>query len=592
MTYTVGSPADPSASFLEKNNDSLQESLQDTVLLSSNRFLNNVGGMEIGMAVGEAGTPGYVPKFTKSGVAIDEVDEDDDSMHEPPSSHGDRLSTNARSDGRTLMASAHTVSSNFMRQVDDLMKVLHETEPHYIKCMKPNANKVQQVYNGPLMLQQLTYSGVLEVVRIRREGYPWNASFFSFYETFDLLSAIKQLREGWPSPTKLKEMSEEVARDYCIKLLTDHMPSDGTDNANLYAMGTTRVYLKEDGFTRLQMRVASILEKVSTIIQKNVRRILLVKWYRGMKKWAMLHQRLARGKVKRRWFKVALKEKKDEEERKAAEEARLAAIAKAEEEERLRQEAIAKAKKEAEVAELARLQAEAEAARLAEEARIKAEEEEKERQRLAAIAAEEERLRLIEEEKQRITQYHEACLHGDLETVKNMTEEYPTYTKKLRPDKPNKQRLPFASACCSAILPLVQFFNPSPKDVFIEDSDGCNAFLQVCEGPLLDKGDSLSATCQILPTLQYIVRAASDTYPLEEAFEVLSVHSKRDGKSSDSRHKQQVKKNCGPTGAIMKEGYLSKKHESLWSVRDAQKSNAWVKKVGAPNRRGHLLFSR
>ncbi len=256
VTYTVGSAEDHSASFLEKNNDSLQESLQETVVLSSNVFLNNVGGLEIGFNMGEVGSPGYVPKFTKSGMAIEEdegVDEDSE-LAERPSSGGDRVSISNRPASRHLMASAHTVSSTFIRQVDDLMKVLRETEPHYIKCMKPNGQKTQQMYNGPLMLEQLTYSGVLEVVRIRREGYPWNARFAIFYANFDLLSTVKQLRDGWPTSAELSKEDEETARDYCVKLLAEYMPTQGNDNADLYALGTTRVYLKEEGFNVLQIR--------------------------------------------------------------------------------------------------------------------------------------------------------------------------------------------------------------------------------------------------------------------------------------------------------------------------------------------------
>ena len=168
--------------------------------------------------------------------------------------------------------------------------------------------------------------------------------FATFYQTFDLLSVFKQLREGWPTAMKLKkEMSEETARAYCVKILEEYMP--GEENADMYAMGTTRVYLKEEGFNKLQLKITSILDRVTTVVQNHMRRYLQQKWYKGMKRWAILHQRLARGKVKRSWFKVALKEKKDEEVRIAEEEARLAAIAKAEEEERLRQEAIAKASK-------------------------------------------------------------------------------------------------------------------------------------------------------------------------------------------------------------------------------------------------------
>ncbi|CAN0399526.1 unnamed protein product, partial [Hapterophycus canaliculatus] len=58
------------------------------------------------------------------------------------------------------------------RQLDSLVAQLGLTEPHYVKCIKPNSAKAPGGWSCPLVMEQLRYSGVLEVVRIRREAYP------------------------------------------------------------------------------------------------------------------------------------------------------------------------------------------------------------------------------------------------------------------------------------------------------------------------------------------------------------------------------------------------------------------------------------
>lgn len=40
---------------------------------------------------------------------------------------------------------------------------LGQTEPHYIKCIKPNSAKAPGGWSSPLVIDQLRYSGVLEV---------------------------------------------------------------------------------------------------------------------------------------------------------------------------------------------------------------------------------------------------------------------------------------------------------------------------------------------------------------------------------------------------------------------------------------------
>ena len=49
------------------------------------------------------------------------------------------------------------------RQLDSLVTQLGLTEPHYIKCIKPNSAKSPGGWSSPLVIEQLRYSGVLEV---------------------------------------------------------------------------------------------------------------------------------------------------------------------------------------------------------------------------------------------------------------------------------------------------------------------------------------------------------------------------------------------------------------------------------------------
>ena len=43
-----------------------------------------------------------------------------------------------------------------------LVQKLNEADPHFIRCVKPNPEKVPDKFASPLALEQLTCSGVFE----------------------------------------------------------------------------------------------------------------------------------------------------------------------------------------------------------------------------------------------------------------------------------------------------------------------------------------------------------------------------------------------------------------------------------------------
>jgi myosin heavy subunit len=60
-------------------------------------------------------------------------------------------------------ATSSTIVSRFSKQLNDLMVLLGMSEPHFVKCIKPNNSKKPTELDIELTLRQLRYSGVLEV---------------------------------------------------------------------------------------------------------------------------------------------------------------------------------------------------------------------------------------------------------------------------------------------------------------------------------------------------------------------------------------------------------------------------------------------
>ena len=50
------------------------------------------------------------------------------------------------------------------------MRTLEATRPHYITCLKPNPTQQCGVFDRNYVLQQLRYSGAVEVLRLKQQG--------------------------------------------------------------------------------------------------------------------------------------------------------------------------------------------------------------------------------------------------------------------------------------------------------------------------------------------------------------------------------------------------------------------------------------
>lgn len=105
------------------------------------------------------------------------------------------LTAGSSSGGSTRRSSIRGVSvaTQFKLSLQSLVDDLEQTQPHYIRCIKPNPKKAPNALAAGEVLKQLRYSGMMEAIRIRREGYALRETHSSFYNRFSVLLTQEEL---------------------------------------------------------------------------------------------------------------------------------------------------------------------------------------------------------------------------------------------------------------------------------------------------------------------------------------------------------------------------------------------------------------
>ena len=105
-----------------------------------------------------------------------------------------------------ILRSAETAKSNesvtgiFKRQLNELLEMINQTKPSWIRCIKPHPVKRPKLFDPVTSMAQLCSSGVLETVRVRKSGYPVRLPHALFVNRFRILLP-KELRQQWKAET-------------------------------------------------------------------------------------------------------------------------------------------------------------------------------------------------------------------------------------------------------------------------------------------------------------------------------------------------------------------------------------------------------
>jgi myosin heavy subunit len=111
-----------------------------------------------------------------------------------------------------------TLGQNFKKQLASLMDTLMATQPHFVRCIKPNDAQVPDMFEANKIVEQLRCTGLLSVCKIRQIGYPVRMPVDEFMVKFAGLglsggSDIKTLIEDLTSQGILQEGSWALGKD-------------------------------------------------------------------------------------------------------------------------------------------------------------------------------------------------------------------------------------------------------------------------------------------------------------------------------------------------------------------------------------------
>ncbi|XP_071108361.1 myosin heavy chain, non-muscle-like isoform X3 [Haliotis cracherodii] len=89
---------------------------------------------------------------------------------------------------RTRKGMFRTVGQLYKEQLAKLMATLRNTNPNFVRCIIPNHEKKAGKIDSPLVLEQLRCNGVLEGIRICRQGFPNRILFQEFRQRYEILT--------------------------------------------------------------------------------------------------------------------------------------------------------------------------------------------------------------------------------------------------------------------------------------------------------------------------------------------------------------------------------------------------------------------
>lgn len=168
-----------------------------------------------------------------------------------------------------------SIGARFKLQLQSLLETLSATEPHYIRCVKPNNLLKPAIFENQNALQQLRCGGVMEAIRISSAGYPTRKPFYEFIDRFGILA-----------PEVLDGSCDEVA---ACKRLFEKVGVEG------YQIGKTKVFLRAGQMADLDARRSEVLGRSASIIQRKVRSYLARRSFILLRLSAIQIQSLCRG---------------------------------------------------------------------------------------------------------------------------------------------------------------------------------------------------------------------------------------------------------------------------------------------------------
>uniref|UniRef100_A0A671R4A9 Myosin, heavy chain 11a, smooth muscle n=1 Tax=Sinocyclocheilus anshuiensis TaxID=1608454 RepID=A0A671R4A9_9TELE len=136
---------------------------------------------------------------------------------------------------KTKKGMFRTVGQLYKESLAKLMTTLHNTQPNFVRCIIPNHEKRAGKLDAHLVLEQLRCNGVLEGIRICRQGFPNRIVFQEFRQRYEILA-----------PSAIPKGFMDGKQACC--LMIKHLDLD----PNLYRIGQSKIFFRTGVLAQLE----------------------------------------------------------------------------------------------------------------------------------------------------------------------------------------------------------------------------------------------------------------------------------------------------------------------------------------------------
>ncbi|KAL4578472.1 hypothetical protein LXL04_014595 [Taraxacum kok-saghyz] len=172
-----------------------------------------------------------------------------------------------------------SIGSAFKSQLTQLLETLSHTEPHYIRCVKPNNLLKPSIFENQNILQQLRCGGVMEAIRISMAGFPTRKPFKEFISRFKIFA-----------PDVVKKSDDDIKTS---KMLLEKANLQG------YQIGKTKIFLRAGQMAELDARRSEVLGRSASKVQRKFLTHSAQKKYNSLKRSSIDLQAMCRGQIGR-----------------------------------------------------------------------------------------------------------------------------------------------------------------------------------------------------------------------------------------------------------------------------------------------------
>jgi myosin heavy subunit len=160
-----------------------------------------------------------------------------------------------------------SIGIQFKNQLSNLVSKLLKTEPHFIRCLKPNSENISGLFDPKLVLRQLKYLGIPSICEIRKRGYPIRMYHSVFIQRYQVIAVRFNIR--------LQSLDE---RERCSMIFMSQNISPEE-----WKLGSSKVLMKTRTEEQLDRIVTHIKESLVIWTQSKFRGRVARNFYRCAK---------------------------------------------------------------------------------------------------------------------------------------------------------------------------------------------------------------------------------------------------------------------------------------------------------------------